>query len=666
MSTDESSDTGDESRGGGLMGIVRKITPGFIRRSFAIKFGIALLILGLAVGAVGFVGSELVKDEFREEVNEQYGSIAEQNAQSVSTWLRTNSREVAQLSRLPVMQTGDSGQIHSWLRNERDTSASWGGSGPLVHYVNLENNTVVASTDSTKFEGRSVADLNRSLSVVLENIEPGQDVQRSNPYFSEGISSRETVRVAFVKAYSNENGNARAIVFSVAPHSEAGTLLSGPSGSGVTMIVDGQDRILMESTGQTQDIQLINYSESVWKQPTTNARTLNAGNSTVFLSSGNAEGVLTGEMNNRVSNYDLRGKKYLVAVSPVPGFGGSGIAQTDINWVALVHQNQDAAYGQVESVANQQLIATFVGILFIGVFGIILGRNTARAIDNLKGKAEEMEEGNLDVDLYSPRDDQIGQLYGGFANMRDALKQQIEEAEQARKEAEVSRAEAMEMSNYLQEKADEYAEIMQQCASGDLTQRMDSDGENEAMDRIASEFNEMIDELEKTTGQLKSFADEVETAGDVVQTSSESVRDASEQVADSIQKISDDAYDQKERLQEISGTMDDIAADLEAFAAENDVDFGESLDRIEEVATMLSDLTELSEETMAEAENVAGAAEEQAAELNEVTQRAEDLSRYARPLREVLDRFETESEHEFYFPTGPGSGDATMPDTDDE
>ena len=77
------------------------------------------------------------------------------------------------------------------------------------------------------------------------------------------------------------------------------------------------------------------------------------------------------------------------------------------------------------------------------------------------------------------------------------------------------------------------------------------------------------------------------------------------------------------------------------------------LDRIEEIVMILNEVVDLSEETMAEAENVAGAAEEQAAELNEVSQRAEDLSRYARPLREVLDRFETESEHEFYFPTGP-------------
>ncbi|WP_458190398.1 hypothetical protein [Haladaptatus sp. NG-WS-4] len=230
------------------------------------------------------------------------------------------------------------------------------------------------------------------------------------------------------------------------------------------------------------------------------------------------------------------------------------------------------------------------------------------------------------------------------------------EAEKARKEAEAARSEAVRMNEYLQAKADEYAAIMQQCASGDLTGRMEPDGVVDAIDQIATEYNLTIDELERTFGQLKSFADEVESSGQMVQTSSQNIRHASEQCAESIQNISDDTYNQKERLQSISETMDRIAADIEAFASENpDVDFDDSLDRIDEVATTLDEVVELSEQTLSASKTIAGAAEEQAAELSEVSQRAEDLARYARPLRDVIERFKTESEHEFYYPIGPGS-----------
>jgi PAS domain S-box-containing protein len=47
-----------------------------------------------------------------------------------------------------------------------------------------------------------------------------------------------------------------------------------------------------------------------------------------------------------------------------------------------------------------------------------------------------METGELDVDLQTTRIDSIGQLYDGFASMRDELKTQIKESNQAREQAE--------------------------------------------------------------------------------------------------------------------------------------------------------------------------------------------------------------------------------------
>ncbi|MFW6018267.1 MAG: HAMP domain-containing protein [Halapricum sp.] len=648
------------------MGIVRKLTPGFIRRSFAIKFGIALLIIGLSVGAAGYAGSELVKDEFHNQVNEQYSNLAASDADGVRTWVEDDAKETMQISRLLEDKTDEEAQ--QWLQNEKDNNDDWPGE-VVVHYVDLTNEEIVATTDGSRSayvdassgDTQSLTELNETVAGDLQNLDDGVAVEQTNPYTSsEGGGDFEGVHIAYLAPVDSPDGAGdRAVVYAVSTKAYAGGTLGGGLDSGVAMVVDGDNRILMEGYGSNIHDELRTYDQS--DEPITDAR----DDGRVGMSSTTtASGVLEGSEWGKDGAYDLSGREYVVGAARIDSVTLSGQDSIDLDWVALVHTNKNVAYGDVESVSNQSLIATFVGVLLIGVFGAVLGRNTAKSIDKLKGKAQEMEEGNLDVNLHSPRDDQIGRLYEGFANMRDALKQQIREAEQARKEAEVSRAEAMEMSNYLQGKADEYAEIMQQCAAGDLTQRMEPDGENEAMDRIAGEFNEMIDELEKTTGQLKSFADEVETAGEVVQNSSESVRDASEQVADSIQQISDDAYDQKERLQAISDTMDEIAHDLETFAAETDVDFGESLDRIEEMATTLNDVVELSEQTMAESENVAGAAEEQAAELNEVTQRAEDLSRYARPLREVLDRFQTESEHEFYFPTGPGSSEPGVADED--
>jgi methyl-accepting chemotaxis protein len=333
--------------------------------------------------------------------------------------------------------------------------------------------------------------------------------------------------------------------------------------------------------------------------------------------------------------------------------------------VVVTHGPRSEVFGFVDTLGTWGIIVTLFSVLLIAVTGSVLGYSTATSIDRLTNKTDEMQGGNLDVEFQTSRVDNIGRLYVGFAEMRDALKAQIQESEQARKEAEVARAEAEELANYLQQKAEEYSEVMQQVSAGDMTQRMEQDGDEESMDQIAEQFNEMIEELEKTTGQLKSYVDEVEEAGAEVEQSARTVREASEQVADSIQKISDDAYEQKERLVAVSESMNDLADEFEAMATEQDVDMGDSLDRIRENCRDLDELAELSEETMAESEEVAGAAEEQAAELNTVSDRANDLQRYAQPLRDILERFETEEEHEFVFSVGP-TGGAASPSSSNE
>ncbi len=151
--------------------------------------------------------------------------------------------------------------------------------------------------------------------------------------------------------------------------------------------------------------------------------------------------------------------------------------------------------------------------------------------------------------------------------MRESLKMQIHQAESARTEAEQARTESEAMNEHLETKADEYSEVMQVCAEGDLTARMDPESESEAMASIATEFNEMITELEATTATVKSFATEVATASEQVTASSEEVRSASEQVTESVQEISEGADRQNENLQSVTHEMNGLSTTTEEIAA---------------------------------------------------------------------------------------------------
>lgn len=192
-----------------------------------------------------------------------------------------------------------------------------------------------------------------------------------------------------------------------------------------------------------------------------------------------------------------------------------------------------------------------------------------------------------------------------------------------------------------------YADTMQQCADGDLTVRMAPDEDDEAMERVAVAFNDMVEELENTTSHLQSYVDEVESAGIGVERSTDTVQRASNDVVDSMQTISADMGEQREQLQATAATIDDIAAALQEFAANNpNADLDTEIDGLEAQVSELRDAAATSEAVQTETNIVSAAVEEQAAELSEVSGRASDLQRYAKPLGAMLDRFETEAEED--------------------
>ncbi|MFW6435129.1 MAG: HAMP domain-containing protein, partial [Halovenus sp.] len=367
--------------------------------------------------------------------------------------------------------------------------------------------------------------------------------------------------------------------------------------------------------------------------------------------------------------------EYIEGLSGYPSFiqGESGFAQgvdkdgtleeshvagyasvSDSDLVVISHVPSAQAFSLRSTITNSLLV--LVGTVFLGflVIGFTFGRGTVNALSRLTTKAEELEGGNLDVDLSVERADEFGRLTAAFAGMRDSLRDRIQEAEHSRREAEIARTEAEQLAEYLQEKAEEYSEVMEEVSAGDLTQSMDIDKENDAMDQIATEFNEMVTELEKTIGQLQSFSGEVMDSGEFVLSSTENIREASEDVADSAQRISDDAHQQQNRLQTVVSDINTVIATFERLIEENpDLDVDEELGQLREFKGELEAAVETSDGLLTETENVAGAAEEQAAELNEVSARADRLKRYAQPLGEIVNKFETDEEHEFVFSTGP-------------
>jgi len=636
---------------GVVVKLLQTITPDVIRRSFAIKFGLVLLILALSIGGIGLAATQVLADQTEDNAESEFQGVASQQADVIDQWLESNTQQVQLLSANQVWSSDEEAELEIELEQQSPGLSSDVHELHVIDDLPDRGPTVAASTSLDGSSLLSGGERAWFQSQIIEIQELGLD----NVFVSDTYQQGDERVVGFVSPTAGVDDRYLLIEVSVSDIQD--TLRGADPGRdiGFTQVVDTGDYQGQESLTNNVMIDARDENSRLLETYSNSESTLRPLRLANDLRNSSQE---AGVISRMEADSEVLDEEYTVGYAPV---------ENNDQWVVVTHGPRSEVFGLVDALSSWGLIVTGVAVLLIGITGSTLGYSTSSSIDRLTNKTDEIRQGNLDVDLTTSRIDNIGRLYDGFGDMRDSLKQQIEaseqsrqEAENARKEAEVARAEAEELATYLQEKAAEYSEIMGQVAAGDLTQRMTEDGEEASMDQIATGFNEMIAELEKTTGQLISYVDEVEQAGAEVENSAGTVREASEQVADSIQTISDDAYNQKERLQRITETMDGVAADVEEIATSHDeIAIEEPLARIQEIADELDEIAELSEQTMAEAQSVAGAAEEQAAELNEVSERAHDLQRYAQPLRDILGRFETEAEHEFVFSVGPTGGAAS-------
>jgi methyl-accepting chemotaxis protein len=651
---DDGSDSGTDSGPNPAIRLLQTVTPGVIRRSFAIKFGLVLLVMALSIGAIGLFATQAITAQTEDNAESEFQSGAGQQADIIEQWLARSELRTETLSSRQLDWRGDDPQTLSG-RLSREQESEGVAELHLFDDLDTQGPTIVASTSLDA--GTQLGNPDRARSwVTFEALSAVTDLPAPGVYTSDTYEVDGEQYIGFISPVDGERYLFLEMAVSDVQESLRGA--DADTDVGFTQVVDTGPYFTDEARANTVMIDGRGSERGkVNETYATDDGTLEPLRRAAQLDPAEQR---AGVIASVSADADVIDEEYTVGYAPV----------ADSDWVVLTHGPRSEVFGFVDTLSTWGLFITLFAVLLIAVTGSALGYSTATAIDRLTSKTDQMRAGNLDVELSSSRVDNIGRLYDGFADMRDALKQQIEESDRAREEAEVARAEAEDLATYLQERAEEYSEIMQQVSAGDMTQRMTEEGEEESMDRIAAEFNDMIEELEKTVGQLKDYVDEVEEAGAEVEQSSDTVREASEQVADSIQKISDDAYDQQERLQDISEMMDGIAGQLESVEDEDIPEVQNALADIRDVAGELNDVADLSEETLGEAEQVAGAAQEQAAELNEVSERANDLQRYAQPLRDILQRFQTEAKHEFVFSVGPTGGSASpgsgREETDDE
>ncbi|GAB3675059.1 methyl-accepting chemotaxis protein [Halopiger thermotolerans] len=588
-----------------MIGPIRRVIPSFVRRRYALKFGIALLVLGLSVGAMGLVATGALTDSVEDSVLEDHESTARQEAAAIDDWIAEHERLASSTAQARVVQNGDAEGVSDYLLDLRGELPE-----EAVHvlYVDRTTGDVIADTGSDvgieNVDQMNFPDEER----LAGDISPGE-VHRTAPYALFGGSETDRSERPTLSYYV-ATGEDRALVYSV-DLSERVLY----SSSSVVTVVDGDGRIVGDGSFLGY-----NVGEPVFLEP--------YGDESLLETAANEGTGAT--VIDRAPSETLQGAPYDFA----PDGYVAGYATTDAGWTVLVHTSEADAFGFVNAVNRYGIGVTAGVVLLIGLVGAVLGRNTSRSIDRLRSKVTAMEEGDLAVDLETKRIDSIGQLYDGFDSMRVALRDQIEDAEAAREEAEQERERVQRMNTHLEAKADEYSDVMRNAADGDLTVRMDPESENEALTAIGEEFNAMLADIEATVADLNRFATEVATASEEVTASSEEVQRASREVSESIQEISDGADRQHQSLQSIDSEMNTLSTTTEEIAASsNDV-----ADVAERTATTGRDGRETAETAIDAFDDLEAEYEDVVAEFEQLREQIDQIEDLTDTIAEIADQ----------------------------
>lgn len=522
----------------------RRVIPTVIRERWAIKAGIAVLVILLFIGGVGALMYVQTTDQLTQDAQDQMETAANTQATALSQWMEQLKSEAHTLAFSAPVQNGEPQQISTYFSQELENE-NLPTDVLAIHYFDTETSAYRASSATDSVD----ANPQQQTPWAQQSLALGDsEIQVSDPYTA---PSSQTPVIAVIAAVPNQENRALVMLIDLENHATGmarpvqNSFTKVVNSDGTTVLSHRSDQILTQNMGE-QDV------ESVDSMAVKNGLEGQSG----YM-----------EMN-------MGGETMTMGYAPVEG--------TD--WVLMTHSPKSTMFALQQQVSQNLLILLAGAMLGFVLLGITVGRNTIREINRLKSKAATLEQGTLDIELHSDRIDEIGQLYAAFGNMRDSLRERIREAEQATEQAQQAKQQAEqaqqeaereqqrseELVQHLETTADAYSMRMERAADGDLSVRLDTESESAAMSQIAEAFNAMMADLEDTIIEIRSFADEVAAVSEEVTAGTEESQSASEQVGESVQKIATDAETQSENLQAVASEMQSLSGTIEEVASSAD------------------------------------------------------------------------------------------------
>ncbi|QPV65131.1 methyl-accepting chemotaxis protein [Halosimplex litoreum] len=544
----------------------------------------------------GAVISTQASATLQDDVENDLRTLSETRTAELDSWLESVQREAVLTSQLEAVRSGDGEAVDGALTDQFES-----GAVPpdvvAIHYLDTESMVFTQSTDDD-FEGLSPAEQGAPFATDPPQFDDPGDTYVTEPFSVPVVDHPIVAVVTPVPGVEN-----RALVFMTDLAARSSSFADSRDDTS-TVVVNGDGRYVAHPNAS----RILTDHEG-------HAVNASAG-ATAFM-----------DMGDRL-------------------MASTGMETRD--WVVMIHSPKEAAYALGSQINSDLVGLVLLAIINLGLVGVTIGSNTIVSLRRVSERAESMADGDLEVDLATTREDEIGALYRSFQDMRDSIREQIAETDEARAEAEEARAEAEEakeraereaaemesMTTHLEAKATEYGDVLSEAADGDLTRRVDPDSDNASMAAVGESINETLDALEETIARMKSFAGDVSAASEQVGTNAERVDQASDQVTASISEIFDGTTEQSERLEAAAGEMENLSATAQQVASS-----------AQEVATTSQRAAEVGEEGREAAQRaieemgaIDAETEETVAAINDLDDELDEIGQIVSVITEIVEQ----------------------------
>ena len=487
-----------------------------IRERYGAKLAVLLFVTTILVGGVGVAIHYTVDTQLTADTERQLESSAASDATQVDNWLRLTEQQFVAVTR------------SSAVRSE-------GGYAAYDQLTRISGqNEIVATALVQVSDGRTT-------------VETGQ-IQISD----ETDQLRPTLREPTLRVAEDERRTSYSVPFQLDGRPVVTAVTKTPTRDGRVLVsVIDLSKLSNELFDTTAD-----HDKTTTVVDDTGTVILSSNGTALLTESPAAGGSLTNT--SGVTHADSEG----LAV---------GYADTAVDeWTTTTSLPTSEAYSLRNAVSKQILLLLAVLVAGLGGIGLTLGRNTVTAITELAERANTLRAGDLETEIESDRRDEFGDVFEALDAMRRSLREEIAEAEAAhqqadaeRQRAQAARHEAVDLNERLESTAATFGETMDACADGDLTRRLSTDTDSDAMAEIAAAFNAMVAEWGETIQEVRQFGDAVEAETATVADSVDSAHHTSETLADGMATIADESTGQANSLRTVREETESLSASVE-------------------------------------------------------------------------------------------------------